>query len=91
MLFVVQFIQDSKGWPMSNQKIGILGDFVPVEEIWLSRVLLIAQCPSQGVKGDPQKLTFSIQISSKFLFVFSHSSLAIPSLLSLKILPIPSF
>jgi len=30
-MFVVQFIQDFKGWPMSKQKIGVLGDFVPME------------------------------------------------------------
>jgi len=30
MRFVVQFIQDFKGWPINDQKIGVLGDFVPV-------------------------------------------------------------
>jgi len=30
MMFIIQFIQYFKGWPMSKQKIGVLGDFVPV-------------------------------------------------------------
>jgi len=29
-MFVVQFIKDSKGWPMINQKVGVLGNYVSV-------------------------------------------------------------
>jgi len=45
---------------MSNKKIGVLWDLVPVVRNLAARDLLNAQCPSPGIKDNPQKFTFPL-------------------------------